>query len=280
MKIKVMIDSAADISLAEEKEKNVPVARFALTINGKEYLDEIDISLEQFKEHLYGDSDMTTSQTPIGVLVKMWDEILVDYDHIIYITLSKKLSGAYQSAYAASLDYDGKITVLDANVLAYPLQVTYESVLSYVEQGKSIEEIKDLVENHEPMFAFLIPHDLKHLKKGGRISPQAATLANLLKIVPILALEDGVIDAHDKVRTNKKAIEKAINEIIEKYPNADEYHWFILHSDLEDSVMEYKDIIEKETKQEVLVKNLHPILLTHAGPKTFAVATLRKYPKN
>lgn len=278
MKIKVMIDSAADISLAEEKLKNVPVARFALTINGKEYLDEIDITLEEFKEHLYGDSDMSTSQTPIGVLTTMWDAILEEYDHIIYLTLSKKLSGAYQSAYAASLDYGDKITVLDTNVLAYPLQITYDVVKGYVEAGKSIEEIKEIVENHEPMFAFVIPHDIKHLKKGGRISPQAAALANLLKIVPILALDDGVIDAHDKVRTNKRAIDRAVNELVDKYKNADDYHWFILHSDLEDVVGEYQEIVETATKQKVTIKDLHPILLTHAGPKTFAIGTLRKYP--
>lgn len=278
MKIKVMIDSAADITIEEALKDNITVARFALTINNQEYLDEKDISLEEFKKHLESGSDITTSQTPLGELLQIWDEILEEYDHIIYLTLSKKLSGAFQSAYAASLEYDGKITVLDTSVLALPLLEVYKNVLRYVEENKSIEEIKDIVENHEPMKAFLVPYDIKHLKKGGRISPQAAALANMLKIVPVLALEDNVIDAYEKVRTNSKAIERAVEAMVNLNDNPEDYLYYILHSDLDDVAAEYKEYLESKINQEVTVGILHPVLLTHAGPKTFAIACIRKYP--
>lgn len=277
MKIKVMIDSAADVSLADQKEKDITIARFAITIDGKEYIDEVDISLDTFKEHLSNESQISTSQASIGVLMQMWDEILEDYDEVVYLSISGGLSGSYQSAYAAAQDYNGRVTVLDGRFVAYPIQIAYEAMLRYAEEGKTGAEIKELIESHETMFAFIIPYDINHLKRGGRITPQAAALANLLKIFPILAFEDGTIDAHDKVRTHKKALSKAVDELINKYENAEDYHWYILHSDLDEESAEYKAYIEEKTGQPVTVRQLYPVILTHTGPKTFAVGTLKKY---
>lgn len=276
MKIAVMIDSAADINSVDAKEKNIFVTRFAINIDGKDYIEEKDIGLKEFKKYLNEDRDMSTSQTPLGMLIEQWDEILVDYDHIIYLCLSEKLSGAFASAYAAAQDYDKKITVVDTKAVAYPLQVIYKEVQELLNKGFSPSAIKEKVESNEPMFAYLVPNDIKHLKKGGRISPQAAALANLLKIVPILALEDGKIDADDKVRTNSKAIDKSIKKIIDKYDNPEDYYWFILHSDLEDNVEDYKNKLETAINQKVVIAELYQTLLVHAGPKLFAVATLRK----
>lgn len=276
MKVAVMLDSAADINTADALEKNILVTRFAINIDGKDYIDERDINLEQFKQFLNEDKSMSTSQTPLGSLLEQWDEILETNDHIIYLCLSQKLSGAYSSAMAAVKDYGDKITIVDTKAVAYPLQFIYKETLKMLEDGLSPLEIKEKIEDNEPMFAFLIPYDIKHLKRGGRISPQAAALANLLKIVPILALEDGKIDAYDKVRTNKKAVDKAIKDIISKYDNPEDYYWFVLHSDLENEVAEYVKQIEEGVGQPVNVAELYTILLAHAGPKTVAIAALRK----
>lgn len=277
MKTIVMIDSAADISIEDEKKLNVPTARFAITIEGKEYIDEIDINLDSFKEYLDKGLQISTSQASIGVLMEMWDGLLKEYDEVIYLTLSKGLSGSYASAYALSQEYNGKVTVIDGNLVAHPIQIAYHAVNRYLEEGKTSAEIKDIIENHEPMYAFIIPHDINHLKRGGRISAQAAALANLLKITPILAYENGVIDAHDKVRTHKKALSKAVDELVARYDNPDDYHFYILHADLDESAEEYKVYMEDKLNTEVIVRNLHPLILTHTGPKTFAVGAIKKY---
>ena len=276
MKIAVMIDSAADINKEDAKKENVFVTRFTINIDGKDYLDEEDINLEQFKKYLNEDCDMKTSQTSIGMLIQQWDKLFLDFDHIIYLTLSEKLSGAYSSAFAAAQDYKGKVTVVDTKAVAYPLQIIRKQALKLLELGKSPKEIKEIIESNEPMFAYLIPNDIKHLKKGGRISPSAAALANLLKIVPVLVVEEGKIDAYAKVRTNKKAVNKAFNDIIKKFENPEDYHWFILHSDLEEQANEYKERLIEEIDQPVTIAPLHPTLLVHAGPKTFVIATLKK----
>lgn len=277
MKIKIILDSSADVSKEQEIKENIAVARFSIMVDGTPYLDEEEINIEQFTQYLNEGRDLSTSQASIGILMEMWDKYLEDYDEIIYFTLSRGLSGSYQSAVALSREYNGKVTVIDGNLVAYPMQRTYEAMLRYVEAGKTPAEIREIVENHEPMYAHIVPYDINHLKKGGRISTQAAALANLLKISPILSLKDGVIDAHDKVRTRKKAVSKAVDELINLYPNAEEYHWYILHSDLEDEAVQYSNYITDKTKQKVEVYPLNPLILTHTGPKTFAVGVIKKY---
>lgn len=277
MKIKIILDSSADVSKEQEINENIAVARFSIMVDGVPYIDEEEINIDQFTQYLNEGRDLSTSQASIGVLMEMWDKYLEEYDEIIYFTLSRGLSGSYQSAVALSREYDGRVTVIDANLVAYPMQKTYEAMLRLVEAGKTPAEIREIIENHEPMYAHIVPFDIKHLKKGGRISAQAAALANLLKISPILSLKDGVIDAHDKVRTRKKAVSKAVDQLIELYPNADEYHWYILQSDLEDEALQYASYIKDQNNAEVQVLPLNPLILTHTGPKTFAVGVIKKY---
>ena len=129
MKIAVMLDSAADINTADANDQNILVTRFAINIDGKDYIDEKDLTLDQFKQFLNEDKAMSTSQTPLGLLIEQWDLILKDYDHIIYLTLSEKLSGAYSSAVAAANEYGDKITVVDTKGVAFPIQFIYKEVL-------------------------------------------------------------------------------------------------------------------------------------------------------
>lgn len=275
MKIKVMLDSSADIPKELEVKENLTVARFTITVDGKEYIDEEELSLDKYKTFLNEGRDMSTSQASIGLLMQMWDEALKTHDEIIYITLSKSLSGSYSSAYALSQEYNGRVTVLDTDAVAYPLYVIYEAVVNFVNEGKSIAEIKEIVESNEKMYAHIVPFDINHLKKGGRISSQAAALANLLKINPILSLDNGVIDAHDKVRTRKKAVLKAAEQLVEKYPNSDDYVWYLLHSDLEDEAEHYAEWF-KEKGINIVVKQLYPLILTHTGPQTIAFGVYKK----
>ncbi len=277
MKIKIMVDSSAGVTLAEQQDQDIAVIRFPLTIDGKEHIDEIDISLSEFKDYLYNECEVSTSQAPLGVLLEMWDEYLKEYDEVVYLPISSRLSGSYETALAASKEYDGRVTIIDAGLVAFPIRMTYDAMIRYAQQGKTGAEIKELIENHEQMFAFIVPYDLSYLKKGGRISPQAAALANLLKIVPILKIDREGIDAHDKVRTAKKAIKKAVDELIEKFDNPEDYHWYILESDVSEIALEYKEYVEKKTKQEVTVRNIYPIILTHTGPQAFVIGVLKKY---
>lgn len=274
MNIALLLDSSADITREDAEKMGVYVLRFPIIIDNEEYIENETLSLTEFKQALYDEKCVKTSQATLGTLLETWDHLLKDYDAVIYLPISKEISGAYNTAMVASQEYDGKVVVIDANSVAYPQQIIARQIIEMININKSPQEIKEIVEKSDSMHALLVPSNIDYLKRGGRITPQAAALANLLKIVPILSIDEGKIDAYDKVRTLKKALNKAIDSIV--IENPDDYYWYIVHSDLDEEVEKLKDRLYKHIKCPIYVENLHPIILAHTGPKTLGVGYIKK----
>ncbi|MFV0551728.1 MAG: DegV family protein [Anaerorhabdus sp.] len=275
IKIAVLVDSSADITKEEANELGVHVIRMPLTIDNEDVLEHDGISTEDFIKRMREGAIVKTSQPLLGNLVQTWDNLLKNYDQILFLPLSSNLSGTYGSAVLASKDYDGKVVVVDTKMACCPLQFIAREALKMLDKGLSAEEIRDKIEKETFMYAAIVPENLTYLKNGGRISPAAAALGNLLKIIPILKVEDGAIDVYDKVRTNKKAYLAAI-EAVTKVENPEDYYWFVVHSDCEELANEYKKIVEEKVNQEVLIKPIRAIIMAHTGPGTLGVGHLKK----
>ena len=276
MKIAVLTDSSADISVKEATEKGIHVIRFPLVIDGEEHVEAVTITLEEFTKRMYDGALAMTSQPVVGLLLEKWDEMLKEYDHVIYACISAGISGAYETAAVQARNYEGKVTVLDTCYVAYPMQTLCEEIQEMINQGYTPEEIKEKVESSEKMDAILIPGDLKYLKRGGRISAQAAALANLLKIVPLLVVADGKIDAYEKVRTPKKAYEEALKYFVDRTENYEDYYWYVVHADSEELGKELRERVATLTGQEVVLEKLYPVIMAHTGPGSVAIARSKK----
>ncbi|MEG0176955.1 DegV family protein [Anaerorhabdus sp.] len=274
-KIAVLVDSSADITNEEAKTLGLEVIRMPLTINGEDVMETDGISDKDFIQKMKDGATVKTSQPLLGNLVFKWKELLETYDGVLFLPISSRLSGTYNSAVLASKEFDGKVVVVDAKMACCPVQAIAIDAKNMAEKGYSLEEIKNKIENETYMFACIIPETLTYLKNGGRISPAAAALGNLLKIIPILKVEDGYIDVSDKVRTTKKAymagIEKTVN-----VDNPEDYYWFVVHSDCEELAKEYKAVVEEKTHQEVQIKPIRAIIMAHTGPGTLGVCRVKK----
>lgn len=271
----VMTDSGADLSLAEERQLNISVVRLPLILNQKTVIEEIEIERDQFIQSMKAGSTVKTAQPIVGDLLTLWDRHLLEAEKILYIPLSSRLSGSYQSAKILSESYNGRVVVVDAKLVCYPLQYACTQAVLLLEDGRSVEEVKDIIENQAMMFAALIPSTLEYLKRGGRMSSAAAALGSLLKITPILKVEDGAIDVLDKVRTHSKAIETALNAIAKiEHPN--EYHWYIVEADASDLALDLAKRLESLINQPVVIRPIYPIIMAHTGPGTIGIGYTRK----
>ncbi|MFV0479649.1 MAG: DegV family protein [Anaerorhabdus sp.] len=274
-KLAVLVDSAADISNEEAKQIGIHVIRMPLIVDDVAKLECDEISDQEFFDKMKAGAKVKTSQPILGDLIKKWDELLKDYEQILYIPISEGLSGTYSSAQIASKEYNNRVVVVRSLLVAYPIQEMAREALVMADKGISTEEIKDILENQSGMYAVIVPETLVYLKNGGRISPAAATLGSLLKIVPLLKLEDGKIDALDKVRTIKKAYQKSA-EYVSAIENKEDYIWYIVHSDCEDRAQEFKESIQSLIGQEVHIRPLRSIITAHTGPGTLAIGRVKK----
>lgn len=276
MSIAIITDSSAAISAQTAKEQGIFVARMPLVVNGKEFMEEENISRQQVIDAMRQGSLVQTSQPPVGKLMELFEELLKTHDECLFIPISSKLSGSYQTALSIAQDYDGKVVVVDALQVEAPLYMTTIEAKKMAESGLSANEIKTIIENDQYMNAALIPEDIIYLKRGGRISPAAAAVANLLKIVPVLNVFDGEIDLADKVRTHKKAVKTGI-ELVFKDLEFSEYDILVLNGDC-DSKLFASTVKEVEsiTQSKVIQRDIYPTVLAHTGPGTIAVGVRKK----
>lgn len=273
--IALMCDSSADITKEEANRLQIHVLRMPIIINGKEYVEEETIKDEEIIKALNEDCKVTTTQPSLGELTSMWESLLETHDEVFYLPLSKALSGTCRNALALAEQYQGKVTVVDSEYVCYPVIIQLQIARDMFEKGYTCAQVKEKLENESNMFAILIPETLTALKNGGRLSPAAAALAGLLKIHPLLKVENGAIDVQDKVRTIAKAYKEGINVVL-KDVNPEEYTWLIIDADNRKQSDLLKKDLEEATGQPVEQHHFKAVIMSHTGPGTIGFGRIKK----
>ena len=274
-KIAVLTDSSADIHSIEADKLGIHVIRMPLIIDDVQHLEETDIDLATFIDKMNNGSAVKTSSPIIGNLLMKWDELLENHDEVVYLPISSGLSGSYGTAYAASKNYDGKVIVIDTKFVCYPLTLLCQEILKMANKGYNGEQIKSLVEENAELWACLMPYNLNALMRGGRIAPAVATLGNLLKIVPLLKVENGAIDVQDKVRTHRKAYEKAV-QICTSVDNPNDYDFIVVEADCKEEAKNMASRMEQILGVPVPIYPMQAVIISHTGPNTVACARIKK----
>ena len=208
MKVAIMTDSNSGITQSEAKELGIFVLPMPFTIDGQEYKEDINLTQEEFYDKLMNGAEVFTSQPATGEVTAFFDRILKDYDQIVHIPMSSGLSGSCQTAMMLADDeaYKGKVFVVDSQRISVTQKRDVLDALNMSKKGKSAQEIYDiLMENKLNASIYITVNTLEYLKKGGRITPAAATLGGLLKIKPILTIQGEKLDSFQKTRTMQKA---------------------------------------------------------------------------
>lgn len=215
MKIAIATDTNSGITAMEGEKLGVFVLAMPVNLEETIHYEGIDITSEQLYDAMREHRDVSTSQPSPGQLMELWDGILAKgYDEIVYIPMSSGLSGSCQSAALFAQDYDGRVQVVDNHRISVTQKESVISALRLVEQGYDAGQIRDFLEKHAYDASIYITVDsMEYLKKGGRVTPAAATLATVLNLKPVLTIQGDKLDAFAKVRGMKLAESKMIEAI-------------------------------------------------------------------
>lgn len=215
MKIAIATDTNSGITAMEGEKLGVYVLAMPVNLEETIHYEGIDITSEQLYDAMRQHRDVSTSQPSPGQLMELWDGILAKgYDEIVYIPMSSGLSGSCQSAALFAQDYDGRVQVVDNHRISVTQRESVVSALRLAEQGHDAGQIKDFLEKHAYDASIYITVDsMEYLKKGGRVTPAAATLATVLNLKPVLTIQGDKLDAFAKVRGMKLAESKMIEAI-------------------------------------------------------------------
>ena len=287
-KVAIVTDSSSGITQSELKELGVFCVPMPFIIDGKEYLENVNLTQEEFYTFLENGAEVSTSQPSIESVKNIWDEVLKmdEYDEIVYIPLSSGLSGSCQTAYMLAMDYDDKVYVVDNHRVSVTQRQSVLEAKQMADMGMSAEEIKEvLTKTAMDADILIMVNTLKYLQKGGRVTPAGAALAGLLGIKPILQIYGEKLDAYAKARSVKNAkrimSEGIIESLKEKFPEDYEsgnYEIMMAYSHdrklAEDFREEVKDLFPGK---EILINPLPLVISCHIGPDSLAIVFVRKY---
>lgn len=238
MKIAVLTDSGSGMSQQEAHEQGIYFLPLQILHKDTQYLDGISIDLSKVYDLLHKEEDLTTSMPPMALVEKSLQHMKDDgCDTMIAVTITSGLSSTASVLFAAAKEAGMKTFMIDCYTTCNNQRYLAESAKKLVDMGLEAEDIVTrLQESIACSNTLIIPDDLQHLKRGGRLTPVAAALGGLLKIKPILQLNascGGKIDVFDKVRTMSKAQQKAIDTFMAEGIGED-YELTVMHTDVEE----------------------------------------------
>lgn len=284
MKIAIAVDSNSGVTQKQAAEEGLYVLPMPFMIDGVTYLEGVNLSQREFYDKQTADADITTSQPSPEEVMRFWDNLLKEYDQVVYIPMSSGLSGSCQTALALAQDYDGRVEVVNNQRISVTQRQSAMDALKLAEQGLDAAQIKKRLEDTKFESSIYITVDtLKYLKKGGRITPAAAALGTLLRLKPVLTIQGEKLDAFAKARTMKQAktimMTAIAHDLEQRFQDKDcKNTWLqIAHTDNEEAAMELKrELEEAYPGSEVYVDSLSLSISCHIGPGALAIACTKK----
>lgn len=280
MSVKIIVDSASDLTLAYAERNGIGFVPLKTTLGGKEYKDGIDILPDTFYGKLEENKELAhTSQVNPDEFEEFFRKTVADGDEAVVITMSSGLSGTYQSAVIAAEEYPNKIFTVDSLSATAGEQVLIYRAVKLRDEGRGAAEIcAELTELRKKVRLFVRLETLEYLKRGGRISKTSAALGTLLGIKPVLTLNgEGKLETVGKAR-GLKASHKLMNDSISACGGIDFSLPVVITyaGDTNDgAVRGYLNDIEeifKENRDKLTVGQLGCVIGTHTGPGAIVIA--------
>jgi DegV family protein with EDD domain len=274
-KVKIITDSCSDLPAEIVEAYDIEFLNIEVNINNKTYYDRHNLQPEEFYKLITtGDELPKTSRITPAKFKETYEEALKNYDQILVIAFSSKLSGILESAVMAKRELDSeKIVIIDSKAASVGQGLLVYQAAVMLKDGYSLEETAaQTVEAASKLEHVFAVGDLEMLKRGGRISKTKAVMANVLNIKPILHILDGEILPYDKIRGKKRMVSYLLSEIEKKADRPDSQVMAVTHSKNSKYAARLKEEIENKFKpQDILVSEMGAAVGSHAGPGSLAV---------
>lgn len=218
--IRILVDSSADYTADEAKQNNLELVSINITMGGKNYLDGVDITRDEFYDLLVSSQDfpMTAQPSPQDFL-DIFEDAKEKGDQLIYLSLSSGLSGTFQSATLAKsmAEYD-EIYLVDTLSATRAIRLMAEYACKLREEGKDAATIAAVLEEFKSRVVIYSAVDtLEYLSKGGRLSKAAAAVGELANLKPIITVtQEGKIAVPAKALGRNKALSTLVKLVSEK----------------------------------------------------------------
>ncbi|MEY8000598.1 DegV family protein [Clostridium sp. Mt-5] len=270
-KIALITDSTSDMPKDMVDKYNIKILHYRIIYKDREFIDRINITPKYVYDNL--DNEIPTSSLPsIDEMEKLFKSLQDQgYTHAIVVTLSGGLTGILNGVKLVSENYPKiKTYIYDSKSISMGEGMIVEECGKLIEKGASFNEIVNKLPSlRKRLHLYFVVGTLEYLKKGGRIGKVAGTIAELLNIKPIVAIDisDGKYFTYDKVRGRKKSLSRIV-EIANNILKTKKCRMCILDGcALEDAKKVFNDVKENQNVTSASFGgDISPVAGLHSGP--------------
>ena len=273
--VAVVTDSTATLPQELAEKYDIRVAPLYINWDRERYRDGIDIKPEEFYQRLRQSKTLpTTSGAVQSEFLDIFESLRSKVDGIVVFTVATELSAAYNSANIARvLVPDLPIKIVDSRMATIAMGFGVIAAAKKASTGGNMEEVTKAAKDiFSKVQFFFVLDTLDYLRRGGRVNLPAAVMANLLRVKPILTLNDGKVVPVARPRTRAKALEKLL-DLMSKGTTDSPLHIGIMHGDDLDGVAQLKQkITARYNYSELVITDFTPVMGAHTGPGLLGIA--------
>ncbi len=273
-KIGIVTDSINCLPPELIKEYDIRVVPLGLSINGKAYRDQVDITPDEFWRMFPEIKEFTTGASNLNEFAEVFAELGKSADGVVCIIVSKALSATHEFAVQAremvkAEHLNLNIEIIDSKTAAGAQGFIVREAARAAQAGKSMEEVIQVVRDMIPRAKFVIAMDtLKYLIKSGR-APKTAVIGELLQVKPIIGMVSGtgLVENLGRARGKRKAMSRLVDMVREYIDTSKPVHLIVHYTDRIEDGQELKDIVTSQLNcEEVYLTPYTPVMAGHIGP--------------
>ena len=275
MMIALVTDSTSDLPPDLAAKHHIRVIPTHVIVGETSYEDGTGFTREDFYTRLPAMSPPPTTAAPSsGTFEQVYTELFAEgADRILSIHAASKLTAIYAAARMAAEPYGDRVHVLDSTSLTMGLGFQVLAAAEAVQQGASLSETLDIIENTRTRVRVIAMLDtLEYLRRSGRVSHLRAALGEVLRLRLFVDVRDGQVIPLERIRTRSRAIER-LGEILESFGPVERFA--MLHTNAEADARKFIAHLSPDTQ---LLINVTPVIGTHVGPNGLGFAVVQ-YPQ-
>ena len=280
--IGVITDSTCDIPQEIIDQYGIKVVSHYILWGEREFIDRVTLQPVEFYQKLEIESvKPTTSQATVQDFVKKYEEaILEGAKHLIVLTVSSAMSGAYQMALNAAKLVNIPVSVVDSKG---PTMTLGWQVLETVRKRSLGLDVKAILESVDTVRRKLVQivgmESMEFLQHGGRIGDAAKWIGTKLQIKPVVSInhETGRVEPAGLARTHNGMVDLLYKKFLEGLRGEGALHVAVLHGNAPAEAEKLAEKVQAELKPaEIMINITGPVLGINTGPRALALCGYRE----
>lgn len=270
----LVLDTACDLEAGSRRAPNWRVVPLRLSFGDESFRDHVDLMPAELYRRLRETDDVPLTSVPAPAeFTAVYDE-LAQYERVLGVHVSAKLSGTYNSATLAAADTGGRVVTIDTETVSGAIVLLADAIQRRLERGTSDEEVADLVERFRARahFAYTL-ETLKYLARGGRIGRAQALAGGLLNTRPLIAVREGVNVPVRRVRGRAQSLAALEQLFVDETEDSVSLRFGVSHGDAADEAAELAERLQRARPHASfdLTVEIAPALGSHLGPGALGV---------